>query len=217
MRGAKLFWVLMALTGLLVGRPASAATNFALTADGASFVAASSHNAAANKHLVTMQDDILTNSPRIPWNFNGDARYIFGHGDQDQWIEISLGQIRSLDSIGAAFNIPYTDRWVVGPFSVETSTDGVTWDAWGSPVTVTHKLVNPVLIGQSAPEDVEYIKYFFGPTGPDWGHDGSAVYQLFAFGSALSSVPEPGGWALMLTGMGVLGVSLRVRRRPARA
>jgi hypothetical protein len=192
---------------------AHAETNLALTSEGASFVSASSFNAAATNKLAIMQNDLLTTSP-VAWNPNGDTRYIFGRNDQDQWIEIDLGQIRLIDSIGALFPVPFGDRYVVGPFSVETSTDGLAWNPWGAPVAISSQTVKPVLILADVPQDVEFIKYFFGPTDPEYDNDGSSVRSLYAYGVA---VPEPSAWALMLIGLGFAGAAMRVRRayRPA--
>ena len=69
--------------GAALGAPevASAVTNLALLSDGASFVAASSHNGnATGANLTIMQDNLLTNT-KTAWFHNGDKRYIFGHGD----------------------------------------------------------------------------------------------------------------------------------------
>lgn len=50
---------------------------------------------------------------------------------------------------------------------------------------------------------------FFNPTLPDnFGMDNLAF-------SASAAAPEPGAWALMISGFGVIGASMRIRRRKA--
>lgn len=214
-------WIVGVVAAAVLGSTsAHAATNLALMSEGASFVSASSFNVTAKNNLATMRDDLLTTDP-VAWSASGETRYIFGHKDQDQWIEIDLGQVRLIDSIGALFPVPFGDRYVVGPFSVETSIDGSSWTAWGAPVAISHQTVKPVLVVSSIPEDVEYIKYFFGPSDPDYNYDGSSVRRLFAYGAALTgvpdgaaptAVPEPSIWALMLVGVGAVGAAMRARR-----
>jgi hypothetical protein len=214
MRKPRFDWVAGIAAAVCLGSTvAHAETNLALTSEGASFVGASSFNAAATNKLAIMQGDLLTTNP-VAWNLSGDTRYIFGHNDQDQWLEIDLGQIRLIDSIGANFPVPFGDRYVVGPFSVQTSTDGQTWTPWGTPVAISHLTVKPVLILPDAPQNVEFIKYFFGPSDPDYNYDGSSVRSLYAYGVA---APEPSAWALLLIGLGFIGAALRaqVAARPA--
>lgn len=190
---------------------ASALTNLALSSDGASFVTASSANAAAGSgaNLTTMQGNIITSSPS-PW-FNGhEKRYIFAKGDLDQWVEIKLGSLSAISSIGAKIDLPGTDRAVVGPFTVETSVNGTSWTDWGSPLTIDTLTTNPTTITDTT-RDVLYIKYFFGPSGPQYHSGGSGIHQVFADGVAISA-PEPAAWALMLVGFAALGGALRAAR-----
>jgi len=187
---------------------ASAAANLALSSEGASFVSASSHDLAAKgAALVTMQDNLLTNAPAA-WYQNGDKRYIFGRGDANQWIEISLGRIEDISVIGATVNLPDSDRWVVGPFTVEVSTNGTAWTDFGQPLAISKTSKDPIEVS-SGPQPVEFIKYVFGPSGPEYHYGGSSLKQLYAFGSA---APEPGAWAMMLIGFGGVGAALRSRR-----
>jgi hypothetical protein len=116
-----------------------------LMADGASFVAASSQDPAAKgAALTTMQDNLLTNKPTA-WLQNGDKRYIFGPGDTNQWIEISLGRIDEVSLIGAKVSLPYSDRWVVGPLMVEVSTNGTSWTEFGQPLVLSKTSKNPII------------------------------------------------------------------------
>ena len=195
---------------------AASATNYALSADGASFVSASSVIAQGTFGLTmnygVMQGNLLTDSPGAAIS-NGDPRYLFNQNDPNGTIEIDLGQVRQLSSIGATIDLPGTDRPVLGPFSVMVSTDGVAFSAWGGPLVIDGATLNPVDI-VNAPQGVEFIRYSFGNTGdPYGGNGGSGVSQLFANGAA---VPEPATWALMIGGFGLAGVALR-RRCPVAA
>jgi hypothetical protein len=191
---------------LLTAMSARAATNVALAADGASFVTASSHIDAGD--LSVMQSDLLTDT-KTAWYPDGDTRYIFGANDPSGTIEIDLGHIQQIDSIGASIDLPSDgDRPVIGPFSVEVSTNGVNWSAWGAPVTVDGSTNNPVAISGPA-DDVRYIEYIFGDTGSyynDFG--GSAVNGIFAM-----SVPEPASWAMVLVGLAGIGAAMRRQRQ----
>ncbi len=216
----------------VLAEPASAATNFALT-EGASFVNASSYNTYAitgcgaagcagtpeNGGIFTMANNVITNTP-TPWLSDGDIRYIFAHGDQNQWIEINLGTTRSLLSFGATFN--GTDRPIIGPFYVQLSTNGTSWTQVGASVSSpsrSSELLNlgappqsawpansSYLINLTMPANAEYVKFFFGPTSPEYGYDGSAVSQVFALDQTVATgVPEPPTWAMILLGFAGLG------------
>ncbi len=202
-RAVAALFALCAVSGV-----ANAATNLALMADGASFVAASSQDPAAKgAALTTMQDNLLTNKPTA-WLQNGDKRYIFGPGDTNQWIEISLGRIDEVSLIGAKVSLPYSDRWVVGPLMVEVSTNGTSWTEFGQPLVLSKTSKNPIEISAS-PEPVKYIKYFFGPSDPEYKYGGSSLKELYAYGAA---VPEPATWTALVVGFGFVGAALRSRR-----
>ena len=208
---------LIAMAAALPQAARASSVDYALLTQGASFVSASSYlqyavNQMPNPALAlqTMENDLLTPTP-LPWYSDGDTRYIFNQGDTNQWIEISLGQVRDVNSIGASMMLPYMDRYVLGPFSIQTSVDGTSWSNWGS-VNISSSSTNPVLIG-GAFTDVEYIRYYFGPFGPDWG-GGSAAVQLFA-----DATPLPPAWTLMLVGLAFFGlIAKRTRQQePAAA
>jgi hypothetical protein len=194
---------------------AATVTEYARTSQGASFVSASSFNAAAVSpgNLTTMQNDVVADT-QVAWHPDSDTRYIFGNGDNDQWLEIDLGQVRQVNTIGASFGVPPTDdRFVVGPFSVKVSTDGTTFSDWGSPVTITNATTTPVLISL-ATTGVRYIQYFFGPTGPMYGNDGSAVNRVFA--QNVAATPIPGSLLMFLTA-GAAMAGLAARRRATKS
>jgi hypothetical protein len=208
--------VAIVATGCPLVTSAQAATvNYALTSDGASFVAASSYlqwavNSMPNPALAlqTMQNNLLTTTP-TPWFSDGDTRYIFNQGDTNQSIEIKLGALESVNLIGAEMELPYADRYFVGPFSIEVSQDGTTWSNWGSPVTNLVSATDPVLIAAPA-QQVQYVMFNFGPSGPDWG-GGSALSELF-----VEATPLPPTWVMMLGGLAGLGfVGYRQSRKAA--
>jgi hypothetical protein len=207
----------MALSTCIAGS-ASAATNVALAADGAIFVSASSHGTYAdngcgavfcgsteNGGLPAMQSDVLTNTP-IAWLSDGDTRYIFGNGDQNQSFVIDLGSVRSLVSFGTTFSP--TDRAVIGPFFIETSLTGVAGSFSQQGATITNPGSSNDLIDLASPVSAKYVEYFFGPTTTQYGGDGSGVSQVFA-----NAVPEPATWVMMLLGLGAVGAATRTSRR----
>lgn len=192
---------------------ASTVTEYADLSQGASFVSATSINGAvftsgqANA-VQKMQDDILTDTP-VKWFDNGDTRYIFTGSDTTSMLEIDLGQVRQVNTIGASFGIPPSDdRYVVGPFSIKVSTDNLTFTDWG---TVNAPSSNTTLISL-ATAGVRYIQYFFGAPGTDHNsNDGVAVWRVNA--QNVAQTPIPGSVLLFLTGLGVTG--LMARRRAA--
>jgi hypothetical protein len=197
-----------------VPQAASATTNFALSSNGASFVSGSSIIAQGTfgltMNFAVMQANLLTDTPSASIS-NGDTRYIFDSPDPDATIEIDLGQLRNITTIGTIATIPsFGDRFLQGPFSAEVSTDGVTFTPFGSPVTINFSTTNPVSIVAPA-QSVEFIRYHFGPSPAYFGAGGGGigVSQVLAIGSG---VPEPASWALMICGLGLAGASLRRRR-----
>jgi len=194
----------------LLAAGAQAATNFARSSEGATFVSGSSIIEAGAFGLTindaAMQSNLLTDTP-VPAISNGDQRYIFADNDPDGTIVIDLHKTVDLTSIGAVVQTPSMGDRFVSSFAVETSTDGITFTPWGSPITVDGSTTDPLSIAGFG--HVGFIKYEFGPTGDFFGIGGSAVYQVEAFGA----VPEPATWAVMLAGFGGVGAAMRSRRR----
>jgi hypothetical protein len=187
-------------------------TNYALSSAGASFVSGSSIIPLGTFGLTIdhnqMQANLLTNTPSPSIN-NGDTRYIFDRNDPDANVVIDLGQIRQISSIGASATLPSMgDRFLVGPFSVEVSTNGVNYTPFGGSLGINGSTTNPFFVN-GAPQGVEFIKYHFGPSPDYFGGGGIGVSQVFAEGAA---VPEPATWALMICGIGMAGAALRRRR-----
>lgn len=208
------------VTALAAPLAASAAdTNFALLSEGASFVSASSIIADGTLGLTVnatvMQNNLLTDTPGVAVS-NGDTRYIFGSFDPDGTVEVDLGQVRLIDSLGAKVQLPSGgDRFVVGPFHASVSLDGLNYSPFGSPlssVPITLDTVNPVsLLGPL--QSVRFVRYSFGPDSLMYaGNGGSAIYQVFATGPS-APVPEPSSWAMLL--LGIAGAGAMLRRRPA--
>ncbi len=209
----KLFFVSTAVAVVaLAASQASAATNVALSSSGASFVSGSSiipqGTFGLTMNYAVMQSNMITNTPS-PSISNGDTRYIFDHYDPDATMEIDLGQVRMIDSIGAYVTL-VVDRPVVGPFSAEVSTNGTTFTPFGSPETISGATLNPLQVTDTL-QGVQYIRYHFGYSPDYYGGGGIGVSQLLAEGP--SGVPEPGAWALMLAGFSMLGAGMRASRR----
>lgn len=184
--------------------------DYALLSDGASFISGSSviPGFSASQYL-TMQNDLLTATPTA-WHPDGDTRYIFGANDPNGTIIINLGTIRQIDTIGTDIQLPSQgDRVVLGPVSFLTSTNGINFTPWGSPVTVTGSTTNPVSIFGPL-QGAQYIEYDFGPTGDYFSQGGAAVQGIFA---GVSAVPEPATWTMMILGFAGVGFMAYRRKR----
>jgi len=203
--------IAVAFVGLLGTAHAATVTEFADTSKGASFVSATSINGAVftsgqTNAVQKMQNDILTDTP-VKWFDNGDTRYIFTGSDNVSELEIDLGQVRQVNTIGASFGIKPDDRYVTGPFSIKVSTDNVTFTDWG---TVAAPTANTTLISL-ATTGVRYIQYFFGVPGTDQNsNDGVAVWRVNA--QNVAATPIPGSLLLFLTGAVATGFVARRRK-----
>ena len=198
----------------------AAGVNYALSSEGAGFVSGSSvipqGTFGLTMNYAVMQDNLLTDTPGAAIS-NGDPRYIFGSFDPDGTVEIDLGQVRNIFSLGANVQLPSMgDRYITGPFHASVSTDGVNFSVFGSPIDsipVDASSVNPLTL-TGPTQGVRYIRYSFGPDSQVFpGNGGSAIYQVFATGSA---APEPATWAVMLAGFGGAGAMLRRRGKAYR-
>jgi hypothetical protein len=206
--GVRYFTAVIVSALACVGPSRAAIVNYALTSDGASFVSGSSIIPGfSSGQYTTMQNDLLTTTP-TPWHPDGDTRYIFGANDPNGTIEINLGSIKDINTIGAFIQLPSEgDRVVLGPVSFLVSTDGTSFTPWGSPVTVSGSSTNPVSIFEPL-QAVQYIEYTFGLTGNYFNEGGSAVQGIFA---GVAAVPEPSTWAMMI--LGFFGVGFMAYRR----
>jgi hypothetical protein len=185
--------------------------NYALNTYGASFVSASSviSGGCCAINVAQMDADVVA-ATKLPWYYDGDTRYIFGANDSSAMIEISLGGLRDISTIGASIDLPSQgDRPVIGPFSVSVSTNGTSFTPWGLPIAVSGSTTDPLSLTEPA-EAVKYIIFSFGDSGSYYGNfGGSAVNSVFALGAA----PLPSTWTLMLIGLAGLGfVGYRQRR-----
>jgi hypothetical protein len=191
---------------------ASAATNFALSSMGASFVSGSSvipqGTFGLTMNYTVMQANLITNTPSPSIN-NGDTRYIFDHYDPNATIEINLGQVRQIDTLGAIVTL-VVDRPVVGPFSAEVSTDGSNFFNFGTPEVITGSTTNPLQLTDTL-QGVQYVRYHFGYSPDYYGGGGIGINQVLAEGP--SGVPEPAEWALLVVGIGAMGAVVRGSRR----
>jgi len=88
----------LAASAVYAASTAQATTNLVYS-PGASAVFASSAEAGAN--IAVMAADLLT-ANKTAWASDGDTRYTFGANDPNATIEISLGQLRSVNDIGAS-------------------------------------------------------------------------------------------------------------------
>ena len=194
--------------------PALASTEFALASQGAALIGYSSYNAAITPQKINIALNDLISATKTPWHPNGEASFIFGQSDQNQWLKLDLGQVRSVDQIGVSVSPYPLDRYVWDRILISTSTDNITWTTWGQVgkldgiVDIT-SAVN--MIAHTSFSDVRYITYNFGPTSPMYGANGSRVVQLYA--ESVAAVPEPETYAMMLAGLGLLGFMAR-RKKP---
>jgi hypothetical protein len=197
---------LIATIGASVPSASASTVNFALSSDGATFVSGSSAIGVGDQ--TTMQNDLLTTTP-TPWYPDGDTRYIFGANDPNGTIEISLGQLRLISSIGTSIDLPSQgDRPVIGPVSIMVSANGTTFTNWGTSATVTGTTTNPLTFTDT-PQNIEFIEYIYGNSGSYYGgFGGAAVDGIFA-----SGVPEPTTWAMVI--LGFMGVGFMAYRRKA--
>ncbi len=197
-------------TLLMTAAGATAASNVALTSDGASFVSASSFLDFQGMYGITVdpggqttaQDNLLTTTP-TPYTSNNETRYIFGANDSNETVIIDLGSEKSLVSLGATwFDAAYQDR-APSSVSVSFSNDGSTF---GTPVSGGSLPYggSSDFIALAAPVTAQYVEYSFGGSG------GVAIAEVFA-----NAVPEPETWALMLLGVGAIGATLRSGRKTA--
>jgi hypothetical protein len=212
-------WKIVFACAAVAAAPVShalAATNVALSSDGASVSAASSVIDYAGYGLTTInggvptaEDNLLTTSPTA-WLSDNDTRYLFSDYDTNSNVVIDLGSTRTLLSAGATW---YTAQYQDRPptiFSVAISTNGVSWTDEGS-ISTLPSGGGADLVTFAAPADALYVRYSFGGLGggPDAG---IGVSELFAG----ANVPEPAAWALMQMGVAGLGAALRRTRGVAR-
>ncbi len=194
MKMLKKFSLVAALTFSLSCSAYAASVDYALTTQGATFVSASSEIFGPNS---TMETDLISNV-KTAWFSNGDTSFIFGGGDQNQWVTINLGTSRSINSIGAAIDL--IDRPVnPSSFAAQVSTNGTIWTNWTG--TTTLNSGSGMITISGAAQNVQYVKYDFGIATTNYG-GGSRVVQVYA--DNVSAVPEPESYGMMLAGLGLL-------------
>ena len=130
-----------------------------------------------------------------------------------QLYTIKLGSVDTLDSFSASF--APGDR-PISTLSVATSTDGVNFTpvvgALSPAPTSNTGTFTYTFTGNAV---AQYVQYDFGPASAQYGSGGSGVISVTADAPAVSAAPEPGAWALMLGGVGAMGLMLRRRRSGA--
>lgn len=158
-------------------------------------------------------------SPPVTYWLNGD------NGPANAFITVDLGGVYTLSNFQLynTHNAQYYDRGT-GDFSILGSNDPL----FGTSIQLVSGTLNSAAVtgspfdpitGQTfaslSGQSVRYLQFL--PTSvasagnPCCGTNVYGLNELRVFGSA---VPEPGTWALMIVGMGLMGGALR-RRRPA--
>jgi len=187
----------------------SATVDYALLTEGATIYAISSQYVTNQ----TAKDNLLRFT-RIAWLSNGETGFIFSDGDLNQWIKVDLGQVRSIDEIGAY--VSNSDREVWDFFQIRTSLDNIDFALWGG-VGVKDGLTDittPLnLIDSPKDQSVRYIEYQFGEHSYDWGNGGSRVFTLYARDN-FNPVPLPATISLFGTGLaGLAGTRLKRKKK----
>jgi len=116
----------------------------------------------------------------------------------------SFGQISSFDGDITAFSFSWSGNAVVPAFSGDLANlFGFVWDDTGQP------------LGTGTYGDIEGVVAFDHPGRNVWaaGPGPAEVCTGSNPCGGVESVPEPGAWALMLVGVGVVGAALRRRGR----
>jgi hypothetical protein len=142
-------------------------------------------------------------------------------GSQGRWqLGADLGG-GAYDISASAFNSD-TTGYVGSPFGLYTATVTVQSD-FQQPLDIELSASAVSQTGGEAVADLTNSLYWGGITGVSIGGvkvDGFTVTSASGTNWANSfiptsgGVPEPAAWALMLTGFGAVGASLRLRRRP---
>jgi len=187
---------------------AMAATNLALSSEGASFVAGSSFIGIGGYSQPIAEANLLTNTPADAFPYDHDTRYIFAGGQgSTQTLEIDLGAVENVASFAATFGA--TDRTAQG-LTVSYSTDGISFTTIAN-AGVLNGAGDEYTVSGFAPVSAEYVIYNFGGPSSQYGYGGTGISQLFA-----TAVPEPATWAMMLLGLGAIGGLLRLNARTGR-
>eukprot|EP01052_Picozoa_sp_SAG31_P013948 SAG31_NODE_851_length_11519_cov_4.727145_12_plen_383_part_00 len=136
-----------------------------------------------NVHNLLMQNPVHTCQGECSSvdDCEGDPRFMFGTGDNDQTITIDLGQSRKLNRIGAEYSIG--DREVWDHVRFEVSDDDQNWYDFGiigSDDDVPDISSATAWVTSSEAVNVRYIKYHFGEGSVDHGGVGSGIDRLHA-------------------------------------
>ena len=149
----------------------------------------------------------LINGTSIGSYSNGDPRWVFGDNDANETLTVDLGSLYSLDSFSAVYN--GGDR-VPTVVNILTSTDGTNFTQYGSVTPTsngnTSSELTALVTGNAV--SAKYVEFAFGSGSVGSSTNGAGVYQL-----AVSAAPEPAAWALLMLAVGMIGSSLRLRRR----
>lgn len=169
---------------------------------------------------------LLTNFTNNVTNFN---TYIAGNPQHDlvfagnEWfsndgltsavVTYDLGSVRAFDRL-ALWN---EDASGIGTLNVQTSTDNVTFtnlftaNPTNNPVNANY----PAQVFSFATRNARYVRFNMSACPQS---DNPQLFQGCAIGEvafrAAAAIPEPGTWALMISGFGFAGLAMRRRRRP---
>ena len=155
-------------------------------------------------------------------NAPGEVRYLFDADGMNETLTVDLQSTYSLDSFGISY---LGDDRTPGSFQILTSKTGLpgSFTAYNTlPTTPDYGTASSQYSSTIAgnPVSAQYVEFAFGVGSSDnvsngGTGNGAGILQLSVSGvpAAVSAAPEPAAWALLMVAVGMIGSSLRLRRR----